>query len=60
MMKIKLKTRNIEKLQRHFLQNLRTSEQISLKSAKIATKFEKFRWQSVYWQTGNWQTVYNV
>ena len=26
---------------RHFLQNLRKSEQISLKSARIATKFEK-------------------
>ena len=43
MMKFKLKSRNFEKLQRFsaFLQILRKSEQISLKSAKLATKFEK-------------------
>jgi len=39
MMDIKLKSRNFEKLQR-FSAFSRNSEQISLKSAKIATKFE--------------------
>ena len=42
MMKIKLKTRNFEKLQRFpaFSTQSEKSEQISLKSAKIATKFK--------------------
>ena len=42
MMKIKLKSRNFEKLQR-FSAFSRKSEQISLKSAKIATIFEKMQ-----------------
>ena len=46
MMKIELITRNFEKLQR-FLQNLRKSEQISLKSAEITTKFENCKLISI-------------
>ena len=40
MMKIELQSRNFEKLQR-FSAFSRKSEQISLRSAKIATNFEK-------------------
>ena len=43
MMKIELKSRNFEKLQRFpaFSTQSEKSEQISLNSVKIATKFEK-------------------
>ena len=47
MMKLKLKWRNFEKLQR-FSAFCRKSEQISLKSAKIATNFEKMHFFSIY------------
>ena len=45
MIKIELKSINFEKLQR-FSAFSRNSEQISLKSAKIATKFEKMQTKS--------------